>query len=255
MEVDVPTFAPHINPISSEIVRRSQPAEGERQPERWEQLYELAEKKKAEMEQRRQQSQQQQELALKEQYPFQPQLVSQDLSGKAKIGPKDAASVETRAMMWKKSREEKLKTLKEVGLNKELEGCTFKPDLKSSLRSHVQTHSGSNQNQSVISGSVANPTSAKSVEKYLAKQKGIRQTRQDTQKKAAQSAGSGNVWTKKLTVPKAPNFRRQPDRDSLKALTKVQFLIYHAAPVARQSWGRIGGGGRDSEASRFIPKE
>lgn len=192
-----PSFAPQIDPISVEIEKRSKEGKEEEHMERWEKLYKQGEQKKAELEQRRQQSKEEQ--SIKEQCSFHPQLVSMEIEGKPIQLPDSIArkTLIERSEAWQKSKEGKIKKREEEEASKKLDGCTFKPQLVSLQKDKI--------NNSVNLPPDQNPSSLKTVEKYIEKQKNIRKTKEEAKKKANQIVGSGNVWKKKVTVPKGPN--------------------------------------------------
>ena len=61
--------------------------------------------------------------------------------------------------------------------------------------------------------------------KYLEKQKSLRDDKEEMKKRIEQSAGSGNIWTKKVTVPKAPEFMKKVEKEEIKALSNVSFIL------------------------------
>ena len=80
----------------------------------------------------------------------------------------------------------KAKAKKEEQEKKQLESCTFKPSLCSS---NVPTEK--DDYDSVISDT--NFMSLKSVDKYIAKQRAIREEKEEIKKKAEHAPGSGNL--------------------------------------------------------------
>ncbi len=125
MQVEQPTFAPHINRISNKLDARAKEFEaaGQTRPERWEILYGLNARYKNELEQRRQQCAT--ERAEKESCSFRPHLISQDLSLDS-----ETCNVEVRTNVWNQRREEKVKAMKRQGKEREMDECTFKPQLQ-----------------------------------------------------------------------------------------------------------------------------
>jgi hypothetical protein len=158
--------------------------------QRWEQLYGLNEKKKTEMEELKKQYEEMQ--AAKEECTFHPQLVPYEPRGREE-GPGVAAStsvqregvtVEERTMLWKDRKEKKIKTLKEAEQGKELEGCTFKPELIATISRKDEANKSATSAEAFVA-------SMKSVERYIEKQKMMRHQKEQTQRKADQVAGSG----------------------------------------------------------------
>lgn len=201
---NAPSFVPKIDPISDEIAKRSVTEKEGAPLERWEHLFEVGEQKRAELEQKRQKVKEEQ--TQKEQYTFKPQLIAQESilsEGRALPLPVSYAdkSVPDRTTAWLRGVDEKVKALKDEVSNKSLEGCTFKPHLISLNKEQID--------QSTNSANEDNPSSRKTVEKYIEKQKILREAKEETQWKATQFAGSGNLWKKQITVPKAPNFNGQ----------------------------------------------
>ena len=196
MVVDVPKFKPQINPISDEIDRRTQTHVEGPPSQRWEQLYGLNEKKKAEMEELRKEYSDIQ--AEKDQCTFHPQIVSYEprpnpenpAAAPSAASPKENVAVEERTMLWKERKEKKLKNLKEAEEGKVLEGCTFKPQLIASATSHAANKEEPNKSSTSTEAFVA---SMKSVERYIEKQKSLRQQKEQSQHKAEQFAGSGTT--------------------------------------------------------------
>ena len=222
VKVEQPTFVPQINPISSEIDRRIQaqaqahaqtqgstqgptqgptqePTQTETQAEgqvrqRWEQLYGLSEKKKAEREELRKQYDELQ--AEKDKCTFHPQLAPYDprphpesaSATAAAAVQREGVSVEERTRLWKERKEQKLKSLKEAEQDKALEGCTFKPELVATVSRKDEDNKSSTSTEAFVA-------SMKSVERYIEKQKLLRLQKQQTQRKAEQIAGSGTTST------------------------------------------------------------
>jgi len=183
---NLPKFIPSINPTSDEMVKRSQNGAGE---SRWKVLYEMGEKKKVEMEQKRKQFKDEQEK--KEQFSFRPNVSN----AKTERRKEDIVA---RTAKWVKERELKAKAIKEEREKKELESCSFKPKLYVTNTHTEEQASSSNE---------SNYKSLRSIDKYIEKQRILREQKEEMKKKAAHKPGSGNVWTGKgITVPKAPNF-------------------------------------------------
>ena len=191
MEIERPSFAPQIDPISSEIVKQSQST---KEIKRWEHLYELGGKQKVELEEKRKQFEEAREK--KEHCTFHPQLVSQK-KGKEEskvlsttgITKNEVCSIPERANQWVKSKESKIKALKEKEEQDAMGECTFKPYLAASNASHMTVNSK-------VAGELtptldANIASMKSVEKYIEKQKALRDVREESKKKSELYAGSG----------------------------------------------------------------
>lgn len=220
---ELPQFAPKVNPTSSEIDKRSKIIKEDGKPiERWELLYDLNEKKKSELEELKKLYEESD--SNKNECTFKPQLVTEE--NKISVTPaqhkkKSVAGVQERAMIWQKRKEDKLRALKETTENKEMESCTFAPRLISKNSGIVQNEHIEDNKQSTTMSTDGFIASMKSVEKYIEKQKALREQRELSHKKAEQIAGSGNVWTKKITVPKAPTFTDRIEKDELKALSKV----------------------------------
>ncbi len=217
----MPQFAPTINPVSSELDKRSKLVkEGGKPVERWELLYDLNGKKKAELEELKKQYEETD--PKKTECTFKPQLVAKDTSNVASPKKRSVEGVQARAMLWQKRKEERIKALKESVDDKAMEGCTFQPHLIATSTAHVgMIERGEDPNKSTNTSTDAFIASMKSVEKYIEKQKALREQREQSQKRAEQYAGSGNLWTKKITVPKAPHFMGKVEKDELKALSKV----------------------------------
>ena len=230
----MPQFAPTIDPISTEMDKRSKAHKEDGKPaERWELLYDLNGKKKVELEELKKQYEE--EDFRKSDCTFKPQLVTKDstnVATKEKIRH-NVDGVQLRAMLWQKRKEERIKALKECVEDKQIEGCTFQPLLVSTSAAQAAAVEKKEEHDKSESASTdAFVASMKSVEKYIEKQKTLRFQKEQTQKRAEQYAGSGNVWTKKVTVPKAPHFLGKVEKEELKALTKVfvsfslmQFII------------------------------
>ena len=159
-------------------------------------LYELNTEQKLKLEQRR--IVQENERIKNEQFPFHPQLITTD-SNEEGLGfvtcngvKMKAGWIEKRTMEWQQQKEEKIKALKNDIEERELEDCTFKPVLLEEDR-NINSYEGTK-------------VSMKSIEKHITKQKQIRDAKEQAQKCFEQGPGSGKLWSKKLTVPKAPSF-------------------------------------------------
>ncbi len=145
------------------------------------------------MEEKRKQQKVLQEQKEREEYSFRPQLVSRR-APKQKKGDESSKSdkagnvmaVQQRADKWMKSREGKLKAMKEEEDKQKLGECTFKPQLEASNTSHVIM-----DKTGVSTASDANVASLKSVEKYIEKQKALRATKEESKKRAEHYIGSG----------------------------------------------------------------
>ena len=193
VEVEEPTFAPQINTISSVLAKQNQQnKEDGKTGKRWEQLYEMGEKKKQELEEKRKQNKEEQEK--KEQYSFHPELVTKKVPrvGSPTAGGKNSvAAVQERGSAWVKSKEGKLKALKEEEERRKVNECTFKPYLAASSTSHMILDR--NAGAASTSDLESNIASLKSVDKYIEKQKAMRDTKEENKKKAEMYPGSGSI--------------------------------------------------------------
>ncbi len=87
--------------------------------------------------------------------------------------------VEQRTILWKQRMDEKMKEVRESRKDRDLEGCTFKPDLVSK---HTKPTSG---------GLLQN--SQKSYEKYLKKRKDMMAKKVESEKRAERQPGCGTA--------------------------------------------------------------
>ena len=205
---------PVVNNRSSELDRKLQERRGDKENrhERWEELYRLNEKMKAQLETR--QKAREVEKQLQEQFPFKPQLLSQVLpannagnagnagsagsagstaSGSAALRPMIQAnahtsrgSVERRTRLWNQRRADRLQTLKEEEAERELDGCTFHPQ-----RLETSAFSKDTTSRSCLLSSDRPAISDKSIDRHIERQRQIREAREGQQKKADRSPGSG----------------------------------------------------------------
>ncbi len=169
-------------------------------------LYELKGKQEEEM--KRLKGQYEEADAAKQNCTFRPQLVA-DPSSDPDNAKRNVEGVQERAMLWQKKKEEKLKAMKSSSEERLLESCTFQPQLVAGSNAHIE-----HEEPDKTTGETA-IASIKSVEQYIEKQKAMREQKEQSQKKAEQYTGSGKLWTKRITMPKAPNFMGKVEKEEL----------------------------------------
>ena len=170
---------------------------GSKEGERWRQLYDLNEKRKKDKEELKKMYED--EDAKKQQCTFRPQLIgregeneNQKDSQSPGQGKKNVEGVQERNMLWQKKKEDKIKMMKDNGEDKDLVECTFQPHLVATSAAHMAKIEKEEPNQS-NSSTDAFIASMKSVEKYIEKQKSLRDQKEQTQKKAENYTGSGTI--------------------------------------------------------------
>ena len=125
-------------------------------------------------------------------------------------------SVEYRTLMWKQQAEERIKGVREANKNKDLDGCTFHPVL---IPAPVN-----------LDRVELNKCTKRSYEKYIKRMRGVREVNERKYQEEMMKPGSGicslvtkgNVWKKKVTIPKAPAFSRE--NKASRELAKFQQL-------------------------------
>jgi len=185
-------------------------------------LYEQGEKKKLEMEEKRKQIKEEQAKKQKEEYSFHPKINENQITAEPKLNKEVKNGVKKvidRTSAWAQAKENKIKMLKEEREKQELNNCTFQPVLVTNGTKKVTERINENDEMNEF-----NIASIKSVDKYIEKQKLLRVQKEEQKKKAEQSIGSGNLWNKKITVPKAPNFTAKPKTASN---SKAEPLKHH----------------------------
>ncbi len=172
--------------------------------DRWEQLYDEGERQKIELEEMRRLAKADQDERDKEVCSFRPQLETQKYSpNKSSTEERWAEDAHQRGERWVKRRERKIQTMAEEDSKQKLGECTFKPCLAASAASRVQDEK------------LVSPASLRSVEKYIKKQKQLKAEKDEGKRKTELTVGSGNLWNKRLTVPKAPSFVSRPNVEIL----------------------------------------
>jgi len=178
------SFQPQINQISQIIDEKISQAKKEGLP-RWEFLYELSEKQKEDKNIKRMEKEELEKNEISK-YSFQPNLNN---TQKPVIIRSRSGSVEKRTMQWSKVKNEKIRAMADFEKNRELSGCTFKPQLcqpiekSSKLRksvAQVKSKKKSEENSPEVA-----QISLQSMQKYVQKQKKIREEKCKTERDSA----------------------------------------------------------------------
>ena len=181
--------------------------------ERWQTLYELGLRKKEEMELIRRNYQEMKEQE-EEECTFKPQIHSKNPYDNEVEGQK--VSVVERTRMWAENRQKKIEMMKEQIVDKDIDECTFRPQVRKEggdiRQSNLHLHNRSKRQQSVDTadhshqhdGKSAALKSAQSVEKFVNRLQNVRNQKQELLEQEKKTIGSGNLWQNKVTVPKEP---------------------------------------------------
>ena len=102
-------------------------------------------------------------------------------------------SVEDRTLIWEQNRKKKLVEIQNQNKDKDLDECTFQPNLSSHKNDYLK---GSSQ----IEGKV----NVSSIDKYLSRMYMARAERENKKIEQDNAIGSGKNWKKQTTVPKPP---------------------------------------------------
>ncbi len=198
MEVEKPSFAPHINRISSKLDSRRADAAGK--TDRCEQLYVRGQKAREQLEKRKRDFETEREKKENRDLSFHPHLVAAGMLKK-----QNGQRVDQRSSEWVQRRAEKVKEMAQLEQRQELADCTFKPVMATR---GVKACSSNKEN---TSKSFSKPrielldTSMRSIDHYVGLQKRARDLREEARRKLEHQPGSGKLWAKRGTVPAVPS--------------------------------------------------
>ena len=116
-----------------------------------------------------------------------------NMSNVAKLG------VQERNKIWMENKQNKLQAERDRKANTNDEECTFKPQL--------MTQTARSRKRDKVSTKSVN-----SMAKYIARMEKSRKDKEDKKKEDENRVGSGNNWTGRATVPKAPKINQATNR-------------------------------------------
>ncbi|CAI2385332.1 unnamed protein product [Moneuplotes crassus] len=121
--------------------------------------------------------------------------------------PSQEMDVHQRAQLWTKAKEKKLEKIRNKSKGKGMEECTFKPNLKKGKRSRSNLRG---------SKSMKRFQTANSIQKYVNRISGVRETRDTKEIREGKKVGSGKNWTHRITVPREPALSYKNGRKKVK---------------------------------------
>ena len=167
---DEHSFRPSINSISAKLDGKKQGKDTGRK--RWELLYELNERIKDESE-KRQRRKEDEETKKVNAFSYQPLLIAQGplLSGTIIYSGVNmrSESIENRTTRWAQQRHDKLQSLAEAQRTRELNGCTFRPQVHDPPKNWM--------NRSAILSGETSSVNVKSIKKHVENQRKARDAR------------------------------------------------------------------------------
>jgi len=194
------SFQPKINKLSKALDERfrANVFNGD-ELHRWDQLYLMKEKYNMDREAR--QRQKEEEEANNKECTFHPQISTNS----NRMYRDDSAGFAERASNWKKNKERRLDKEREYRFDKEMENCTFQPEVNEiSQRFRNSSFTGSSNNLNDISN-----LSIRGIDQHF--EKIDKANRMKKELEARQERFTGKTWKSQITVPKEFLFHKREE--------------------------------------------